>query len=98
MKKSFALSALALVAVVGTTSAPTPARAVGCISGAAVGGIAGHYAGRHGFLGAAAGCAVGLHEKHAERRERDEQDRDRRHGDYEGGAARNYQGDSPYAR
>lgn len=39
-----------------------PAQAVGCLSGAAVGGVAGHVAGHHGLLGAAAGCAIGHHE------------------------------------
>jgi hypothetical protein len=29
-----------------------PARAAGCLKGAAVGGVAGHYAGHHGVLGA----------------------------------------------
>ena len=38
------------------------AEARGCIKGAVVGGVAGHYAGRHGVLGAAAGCVVGRHE------------------------------------
>lgn len=33
----------------------------GCLSGAAVGAVAGHVAGKHGVLGAAAGCAVGHH-------------------------------------
>jgi len=41
--------------------APT-AQAKGCIKGAAVGGVAGHVAGKHGVLGAAAGCAIGHHE------------------------------------
>jgi hypothetical protein len=39
-----------------------PAEAKGCIKGAVVGGVAGHVAGHHGFLGAAAGCAIGHHE------------------------------------
>ena len=39
-----------------------PADARGCLKGAAVGGVAGHYAGHHGWLGAAAGCLVGRHE------------------------------------
>ena len=39
-----------------------PAGAKGCLKGAAVGGVAGHVAGHHGFLGAAAGCAIGHHE------------------------------------
>jgi hypothetical protein len=38
-----------------------PADAKGCIKGALIGGVAGHYASRHGFLGAAAGCVVGHH-------------------------------------
>ena len=38
------------------------AQAAGCLKGAAVGGVAGHVAGHHGVLGAAAGCAVGHHE------------------------------------
>ncbi len=46
--------ALAMMAV--------PANAKGCIKGAIVGGAAGHVAGHHGFLGAAAGCAIGHHE------------------------------------
>jgi hypothetical protein len=34
----------------------------GCLTGAAVGGVAGHYMDHHGLLGAAAGCAIGHHE------------------------------------
>ena len=37
------------------------ANAKGCIKGAIVGGAAGHLA-HHGWLGAAAGCAIGHHE------------------------------------
>jgi hypothetical protein len=36
--------------------------AKGCLEGAAVGGVAGHMAGKHGAVGAAGGCAVGHHE------------------------------------
>jgi hypothetical protein len=46
---------LALVAV-------TPANAKGCLKGALVGGVAGHYTVHHGLLGAAAGCIIGRHE------------------------------------
>jgi hypothetical protein len=44
-----------------------PAGAAGCLKGAVVGGVAGHYAGNHGLLGAGAGCLVGRHyaKKHA---------------------------------
>ena len=38
-----------------------PAEAKGCLKGAAVGGVGGHVAGRHGLIGAAAGCVVGRH-------------------------------------
>jgi len=43
------------------------AQAAGCLKGAVVGGIAGHYAGNHGLLGAGAGCLIGRHyeNKHA---------------------------------
>lgn len=38
-----------------------PASAKGCLKGAAVGGVGGHVAGKHGVLGAATGCVVGRH-------------------------------------
>ena len=55
------LIALALLASAASVALPHDAKAIGCLSGAAVGGVAGHYAGHHGILGAAAGCAVGHH-------------------------------------
>jgi hypothetical protein len=56
MRKTFiAISILSLTLVSGMASAK------GCIAGAAVGGVAGHVAGKHGLIGAAAGCAVGRH-------------------------------------
>ena len=39
----------------------TGANAKGCLKGAAAGGVAGHFVGHHGLLGAAAGCAIGHH-------------------------------------
>lgn len=39
----------------------TQASAKGCLTGAAVGGTAGHFAGKHGVVGAGVGCAVGRH-------------------------------------
>jgi len=59
-----------VVALAGITSA----EAKGCLKGAAVGGIAGHYAAHHGVLGAAAGCVIGRHEAN-------KRDRDRMHAD-----------------
>jgi hypothetical protein len=37
------------------------ASAKGCLKGAAVGGVGGHFAGHHSLLGAGAGCLVGRH-------------------------------------
>jgi hypothetical protein len=50
----------ALTAAIAATTVPAEAR--GCVKGALVGGVAGHVAGHHGFLGAAAGCAIAHHE------------------------------------
>ena len=50
---------------------PAQAEAAGCIKGAIVGGVAGHFAGRHGMLGAGAGCAIGHHEANKREREDD---------------------------
>jgi len=66
------IAAVALLAI-GATALPTNAYAIGCLSGAAVGGVAGHYAGHHWVLGAAAGCAVGHHEKVVNRRRAEQQ-------------------------
>ena len=54
----------------GTISSPllmlsaisTRSNAKGCLKGALVGGVAGHYTVHHGLLGAAAGCIIGRHE------------------------------------
>lgn len=66
------IAAIALLTI-GATALPTNAYAIGCLSGAAVGGVAGHYAGHHGVLGAAAGCAVGHHQAKVNRRRAIEQ-------------------------
>ena len=57
MKAQIALISLfaALVAV------SAPASAKGCLKGAAVGGVGGHFVGHHGLIGAGIGCAVGRH-------------------------------------
>lgn len=46
-----------------------PASAKGCLKGAFVGGAVGHYAGHHGYLGAAAGCVIGHHRAAVRQRE-----------------------------
>ena len=63
--------ALALAVAVVFLS-PTPAPAAGCLKDAVVGGVAGHYAGHHGLLGAGAGCIIGRHEANKHARERAE--------------------------
>ena len=57
----------AILGVLLVASLSGPADAAGCLKGAVVGGVAGHYAGNHGLLGAGAGCLVGRHyaKKHA---------------------------------
>jgi len=50
------------VALATSISATTPVLAKGCIRGAIVGGVAGHYVGRgHALAGAAAGCFIAHH-------------------------------------
>ncbi len=49
--------------VLGSTAlTASPSLAKGCIRGAIVGGVAGHYVGKgHALAGAAAGCAIAHH-------------------------------------
>jgi len=61
-------------AIIFTLATVTSANAKGCLKGAAVGGVAGHYAAHHGILGAAAGCVIGRHE--ANKRDRIKQNQD----------------------
>ena len=69
MKTSFAIFAVAALAL----AVATPADAKGCLKGAVVGGVAGHYAGHHGVLGAAAGCLYGRHRANEPDRQRQQQ-------------------------
>lgn len=71
---SVALLSASLLSV-NVVTAPE-AQAVGCLSGAFVGGAAGHVAGHHGLLGAAAGCAVGHHMAVRRNREARQQQQD----------------------
>jgi hypothetical protein len=72
-----AIAILSGAAILALSSAALPGtpQAAGCLKGAAVGGVAGHYAGHHGLLGAGIGCAIGHHEaaKHARERQDDRQ-------------------------
>jgi hypothetical protein len=73
MKSMLMPAALALALAACLT--PAPSQAAGCLKGAAIGGMAGHFAGHHGLLGAGAGCIIGRHEANKRARERAEQDR-----------------------
>jgi hypothetical protein len=42
-------------------AASVPPAEAGCVKGAVVGAVAGHFAHHHAVLGAIAGCAVGHH-------------------------------------
>jgi hypothetical protein len=70
----FALLA-ALAILMATSWTNVPAQAAGCLKGAVVGGVAGHFAGHHGVLGAGAGCVIGHHEatKHAREKAQQQQ-------------------------
>jgi uncharacterized protein YfiM (DUF2279 family) len=68
VKKVMILAAGAL-AVMGA-AAIQPASA-GCLSGAVVGGAAGHFVGHHGLIGAGIGCAIGHHREMVRERERE---------------------------
>jgi len=65
------MRAMLLAGLIAATALPAPAHAIGCVSGAVLGGVGGHYAGRHGLLGAAAGCAIGHHQAVKQNRERE---------------------------
>lgn len=50
------------IAAIATMATASPALAKGCLKGAAVGAVAGHYVGKgHAVMGAAAGCWIGHH-------------------------------------
>ncbi|MGH6833977.1 MAG: hypothetical protein ACREC9_00160 [Methylocella sp.] len=61
MKKAILIQGLFCIAAM-TFAIPADAKPGGCLKGAIVGGIAGHFMG-HGGIGAAAGCTYGHHER-----------------------------------
>jgi hypothetical protein len=65
--KSIAIAAGLLLAATAFSAAP--AEAAGCLKGAVVGGVAGHYMHHHGLLGATAGCVIGRHEANKQARQ-----------------------------
>lgn len=65
------MSVAALTLSLGAAVLTAPPAHAGCLTGAVVGGVAGHMV-HHGLLGAAAGCAVGHHHaKVAQQRQRE---------------------------
>ncbi len=92
MKSMFILAGLTLV---GAAALSQPAAAVGCLSGAVVGGIGGHVV-HHGVLGAIAGCAVGHHMAVQERRQEEQRDYDQRQQQFSGSGQGSY--NQGYAR
>lgn len=57
------------VLLAATTLFAAEASAKGCLKGAAVGGVAGHFAGKHSLIGAGVGCAIGRHRANKKDRE-----------------------------
>ena len=58
MKRALLAAALLALPVFAMSQ---PANAAGCLRGAVVGGAIGHFAGHHGLVGAAVGCAYEHH-------------------------------------
>ena len=55
-------SVITSVACAALLALSVQAQAAGCLKGAAVGGVGGHFVGKgHAVLGAAGGCLVGRH-------------------------------------
>ena len=84
MRRRITLSALAVPLLgLGLLAAPslsTPASAKegGCVKDGAVGAVAGHFVGKgHAVAGAAAGCAVGVHRRHADEKQDQKQQDDK---------------------
>jgi hypothetical protein len=58
MKK---ISVIAAALVTSVAFLAPGAASAGCLKGAAVGAVGGHFLHHHGLIGAAAGCAIGHH-------------------------------------
>jgi len=62
MGYSMKVKLLMLAVALSSVSFAAQVQAAGCLKGAVVGGVAGHYVGKgHAVLGAAGGCIVGHH-------------------------------------
>ena len=69
--KSIIIAAVLLITA--SIFSAAPAEAAGCLKGAVVGGVAGHYMNHHGLLGATAGCLIGRHEANKQIRQQNQQ-------------------------
>jgi hypothetical protein len=65
--------AIAVAAMIAVAAVPGSVQAAGCLKGAAVGGVAGHFVGHHGLIGAGIGCVVGRHNANKRAAEHPEQ-------------------------
>ena len=70
MKSILTVAAAALLAV---TAMSAPVQAAGCLKGAAAGGVAGHFLGHHGLIGAGVGCLIGRHNANKQARQEQQQ-------------------------
>jgi hypothetical protein len=84
VSKQWLAAPLAALLLLGASNA---AQAKGCLKGAAVGAVAGHFARHHAVLGAAAGCVVGHHMAKKKQREEEKERREeqRRQAEFKGG-------------
>jgi hypothetical protein len=85
--RAMLIPAALAVAVVTAGPVAGTAQARGCLKGAAIGGVAGHFLGHHTILGAGVGCLIGHHEAAKHARERAARERALRRQDqlrYEG--------------
>jgi hypothetical protein len=70
MKSVLTVAAAAMLAV---TAMSGPVQAAGCLKGAAAGGVAGHFLGHHGLIGAGVGCLIGRHNANKQARQEQQQ-------------------------
>jgi len=82
--RAILVPAVFALGVAAIASSSTPAPAAGCLKGAVIGVVAGHYARHHGLLGAGGGCLIGRHEANKHARERAERERAYQRGYNEG--------------
>ena len=82
MNRPLICAAIGFLFMAGIAAAP--AHPAGCLKGAAVGGVGGHFLGHHALLGAGVGSVIGHHEaaKHARERARERQMQEGSSGGY----------------